>query len=74
LASGDADGLAGEPAGNEVDPFELGEGEGPDVAVAGDVGPSMLEDPDRFGVVLDLPARLPAGAFESEIDAADPGE
>jgi hypothetical protein len=71
--AGEADGLAGEPAGEDVDSGGVGSDRA-HVVVAGDVGPVAGEDAAAPRVELALPGDAHAGAFEAQIDSADAGE
>lgn len=70
---GEADGLAGEAGGDDVDALGAGV-DVPDVAVAVDVGPVPAEDPAAELVTLAEPSGSHPGPFEAEVDPADPAE
>lgn len=64
--------MAGEAAGEDVDGGWVGEGA--DVGMAGDVGPVTGQDALAVGIALAVPEDSHTGAFEPEVEAADPGE
>ena len=73
-SSSDADGLAREPASEEIDWLDSAPLDGGNVAVSRDVGPVMGKDVLAERVPLDLPSALPSGSLEAEVDAANSGE
>jgi hypothetical protein len=70
----EADRLAWEPAGDEIDRLDGRPVDSGDVSVSGNIGPVVGEDVLAVGVPFDLPAALPSGSLQSEVDAADAGE
>jgi hypothetical protein len=66
----EADGLAGEAAGDEIDGLR-GLDEGPDIAISRNVWPVACKHLDAPRVVLDLPGDSHPGSFEAKINAAD---
>ncbi len=71
---GDREILAREPAGDEVDGFEVVGADGSDVAVAADVRPVVLQNSSCELVDLNLPPHFHPRPLEAEVDAADAGE
>jgi hypothetical protein len=69
--SGLAEVLTGETASDEVNGFEFGFGEVPDIRVLGDSWPAPFESPAAPVIDFDLPPALKPGAVEAKIDAAD---
>jgi hypothetical protein len=68
------EGLAGEPAAEDVDGLEVVGACGADVVMSVYVRPVLREHRPCPWVNLDLPADGVAGALEAQIEAADAGE
>jgi hypothetical protein len=63
LLSGEADGLTGKPAADEVNRLKVCTRHLSDIAVARHVGPVSFEHAVAIGVVFDLPAHTHARAL-----------
>ena len=72
--SGGAEGLAGVPAGEEVERSELGAREVLDVGDAGDIGPVLGEHFLAVVVEFDLSDACVTCALESKVYPSDSGE
>jgi hypothetical protein len=68
---GDGDGLAREPAADEVGSGQVIGVHLADVAPAGHVGPVLRQHPPAERVDLNLADAAPAGPFQAEVKAAD---
>jgi len=72
--SGIANVLAGEPAADQVNPFEVFALHIPHVPEAGHIGPVLHQHPLAVWFVLDLPLAHHPGPFQAEVQTTDASE